>query len=91
MATIVGKEENFTELARNLILLENDAIAAYDSTIERLSDPDAISRIMSSGKALSDEQRHRDWSAGIPPPRAVTPRYVEGSHPYRAVAWFRCR
>lgn len=45
MATIIGKEENFIELARNLILLENDAIAAYDSTIERLSDSDAISRI----------------------------------------------
>jgi hypothetical protein len=42
MATIVGNEENFTEMVCNLIWLENDAIAAYDSTIERLSDPDAI-------------------------------------------------
>jgi bacterioferritin (cytochrome b1) len=62
MARIVGNEENFTEMVRNLILLENDAIAAYDSTIERLSDLDAISRIKAfCGKPLSDEQRHRDW------------------------------
>jgi hypothetical protein len=42
MATNVRNEENFTKMVRNLIWLENDATAAYDSTIERLSDPDAI-------------------------------------------------
>jgi hypothetical protein len=45
MATSVGNEENFTGMMRNLILLGNDTVAAHDSTIERLSDPDAISRI----------------------------------------------
>lgn len=43
MATIVRNEENFTEMVRNLIWLENDATAVYDSTIERLSAPDAFS------------------------------------------------
>lgn len=39
MATTVGTENNIQDLVRNLILLEHDAIAAYESTIERLSDP----------------------------------------------------
>lgn len=38
MATTVGTEDNIRDLVRNLILLERDAIAAYESTIERLSD-----------------------------------------------------
>lgn len=38
MATTVGTEDNIRDLVRNLILLEHDAIAAYDSTIARLSD-----------------------------------------------------
>lgn len=38
MATTVGTENSIQDLVRNLILLEHDAIAAYDSTIERLSD-----------------------------------------------------
>lgn len=37
MATTVGNEDTFEKLVTNLILLEHDAIAAYDSTIERLS------------------------------------------------------
>ena len=38
MATTVGTETEFTKLVTNLIYLEQDAIAAYDSSIERLSD-----------------------------------------------------
>lgn len=38
MATTVGTEDNIRDLVRNLILLERDAIAAYESTIKRLSD-----------------------------------------------------
>jgi len=38
MVTTIGTESSFEDLVKNLILLEHDAIAAYDSTIERLSD-----------------------------------------------------
>lgn len=38
MATTVGTEDQITGLVTNLVLLERDAIAAYESTIERLSD-----------------------------------------------------
>ncbi|HEX2018540.1 MAG TPA: ferritin-like domain-containing protein [Aurantimonas sp.] len=39
MVTTVGNEGDIKGLVRDLILLERDAIAAYDSTIEKLSDP----------------------------------------------------
>jgi rubrerythrin len=42
MVTTVGNESSFDDLVKNLILLEYDAIAAYESTIEHLSD-DALS------------------------------------------------
>ena len=38
MATTVGTEDTITQLVTNLILLERDAIAAYEATISRLSD-----------------------------------------------------
>jgi len=38
MVTTVGTESSIEGLVKNLILLERDAIAAYESTIERLSD-----------------------------------------------------
>ncbi len=38
MVTTVGPESSIEGLVKNLILLERDAIAAYESTIERLSD-----------------------------------------------------
>jgi rubrerythrin len=38
MATTVGIESTIQELVKDLILLERDAISAYDSTIEKLSD-----------------------------------------------------
>ena len=38
MTTTVGNEANFDELVTNLIYLERDAIAAYATTMDRLSD-----------------------------------------------------
>lgn len=38
MVTMVGKESTFEKLIKDLIYLEHDAIAAYESTIERLDD-----------------------------------------------------
>lgn len=38
MVTMVGNESEFGKLIRDLIYLEHDAIAAYESTIERLDD-----------------------------------------------------
>lgn len=38
MATMVGNESDFGKLVKDLIYLEHDAIAAYESTIERLDD-----------------------------------------------------
>lgn len=45
MVTTVGTEDTIQDLVRNLILLERDAIAAYESTIERLDDPALSSQI----------------------------------------------
>jgi rubrerythrin len=36
MATTVGTESTYPKLIRNLLLLEHDAIAAYEQTIDRL-------------------------------------------------------
>jgi rubrerythrin len=38
MVTMVGNESDIKDLVKNLIYLEHDAIAAYDSCIERLND-----------------------------------------------------
>jgi len=38
MVTTVGTETTFEKLVQNLLILEHDAIAAYDSTIEKLDD-----------------------------------------------------
>lgn len=38
MVTMVGNESEFGKLIKDLIYLEHDAIAAYESTIERLDD-----------------------------------------------------
>ena len=45
MATTVGNENTIQELVENLILLERDAIAAYEATIERLSDKGLSSQV----------------------------------------------
>ncbi|MBV9654089.1 MAG: ferritin-like domain-containing protein [Acetobacteraceae bacterium] len=55
MVTTVGTEASFPELVENLLLLEHDAIAAYQQAIERLENPsfkDAIAGFK------SDHDRH---------------------------------
>ena len=47
MVTMVGNEGNFENLIKDLVLLEHDAIAAYDSCIERLENPAFSSQISS--------------------------------------------
>ncbi|MDF1707642.1 MAG: ferritin-like domain-containing protein [Paracoccaceae bacterium] len=71
MATLVGNEENFADMIRNLILLEHDAIAAYDDVIEGLSDAAAAHRIK---EFRQDHHSHLDVlramaaQLGIDPP-----------------------
>lgn len=55
MATTIGTENTFEDLVRNLILLEHDAIAAYETTIERLDGAEAKNQI---GTFLEDHRRH---------------------------------
>ena len=45
MATTIGHEDDLRDLVTNLILLERDAIAAYESTISRLSEPDLSAQV----------------------------------------------
>ncbi|MCI0752295.1 DUF892 family protein [Teichococcus vastitatis] len=45
MVTTVGTESTFTKLVQNLLTLEHDAIAAYESTIERLENAEAKQQI----------------------------------------------
>ena len=45
MATTVGRESTPENLIENCLLLEHDAIAAYDTVISRLENPDYKSRI----------------------------------------------
>ena len=47
MATTVGTEDTIQDLVKNLILLERDAIAAYETTIEKLSDSTIAGQIES--------------------------------------------
>ena len=46
MVTMVGNEASIEDLVTNLIYLEHDAIAAYDSCIERLDDEALGARII---------------------------------------------
>lgn len=45
MVTMVGNESSIEKLVTNLIYLEHDAIAAYESTIERLDDKTLASHV----------------------------------------------
>ncbi|KEQ04112.1 MULTISPECIES: DUF2383 domain-containing protein [Pseudorhizobium] len=47
MVTMVGNESSIEKLVTNLIYLERDAIAAYESTIERLDDKTLSSQVES--------------------------------------------
>ncbi|MFC7552865.1 DUF892 family protein [Pseudoroseomonas wenyumeiae] len=55
MATTVGTESTYPKLLRNLLLLEHDAIAAYEQTISRLDNP-AYREKIAAFKA--DHDRH---------------------------------
>ncbi|MCQ0988365.1 ferritin-like domain-containing protein [Jiella marina] len=57
MATMVGQEQEIQTLVKDLIYLEHDAIAAYDSTIEKLSDGALSSQIAEFKK---DHLQHLD-------------------------------
>ncbi len=50
MATTVGQENSVEKLIENCILLEHDAIAAYDAVIERLETPDYRAQVESFKK-----------------------------------------
>ena len=71
MATTVGKEREIETLVQDLITLERDAIAAYDSTIEKLSDSALSSQI---AQFRQDHLQHLDVlnkmaaELGIPAP-----------------------
>jgi rubrerythrin len=45
MVTMVGNEDNIEKLVTNMLYLEHDAIAAYDSCIERLNDKTLSAKI----------------------------------------------
>lgn len=45
MVTMVGNESDIKDLVKNLLYLEHDAIAAYDSCIERLDDKQLSAQI----------------------------------------------
>lgn len=45
MVTTVGTENTFEKLVQNLLILEHDAIAAYELTIEKLEDPASKAKI----------------------------------------------
>ncbi|MGQ4274780.1 DUF2383 domain-containing protein [Terrihabitans sp. B22-R8] len=45
MVTTVGTESTFEKLVQNLLILEHDAIAAYQSTIDKLEDPASKAKV----------------------------------------------
>ncbi|WP_424140734.1 DUF2383 domain-containing protein [Roseomonas chloroacetimidivorans] len=55
MVTMVGTEATLAGLVENLLLLEHDAIAAYEQTIERLENPSYKAEI---AEFKSDHDRH---------------------------------
>ncbi len=57
MVTTVGTSTDMASLIENFILLEHDAIAAYDATIERLSNPEYKAQI---AEFRNDHLRHLD-------------------------------
>lgn len=55
MATTVGTESDLQSLITNLIYLERDAIAAYESTIEKLSEKALSGQVQ---EFLGDHRQH---------------------------------
>lgn len=47
MVTTVGTESTYEDVVKNLLILEHDAISAYESTVERLDDPHSKRQISS--------------------------------------------
>lgn len=57
MVTTVGTSSDMKSLIENFILLERDAIAAYDTTIDRLKSPEYKAKI---ADFRADHMRHLD-------------------------------
>ncbi|SDY40285.1 DUF2383 domain-containing protein [Citreimonas salinaria] len=55
MVTTVGTSSDFNKLIENFIILEHDAIAAYDAVIERLEKPEFKAKI---AEFKGDHERH---------------------------------
>ena len=55
MATLVGGSSDLAKLIRDFILLEHDAIAAYDTVIERLESASLSNQV---AEFRADHQRH---------------------------------
>lgn len=55
MATATGSSPDFIKVVKDLIVLEHDAMAAYESTIERLDNKTYAAKI---SEFLQDHQRH---------------------------------
>ncbi|MBP0485058.1 DUF892 family protein [Sagittula salina] len=71
MVTTVGTENQQSDLLRNLMLLERDAIAAYDSTLEKIDNPDHRARIEEFRRDHDDHIRalsELGRSIGVPLP-----------------------
>jgi rubrerythrin len=74
MVTTVGTESTLNDLVENLLILEHDAIAAYDQTIARLENPE-YKRTVASFKA--DHDRHVQELTQLASAIGATP-YTEG-------------
>lgn len=57
MATTVGNEVTLSKLLSNLIVLDYDAIAAYQSAIDRLNDPVSREKL---AEFMADHRRHTE-------------------------------
>ncbi len=62
MVTTVGTSSDLSKLIENFILLERDAIAAYETTIERLQDPALKAQVEDFRQ---DHLRHLDELAAM--------------------------
>jgi rubrerythrin len=70
MATTVGTESTPDKLIENCLLLEHDAIAAYDTVIERLENPAYKAQIESF---RNDHLQHVEKLHGFASQHGVTP------------------
>jgi rubrerythrin len=70
MVTTVGTESRYADLLTSLVQLEHDAIAAYESTVERLDDAAAKAEIE---KFRGDHLRHMEELTGLAREAGVTP------------------